>query len=319
MNGADRPGIIMNQQTPAPRTSPAADDGQAARGAATRSAFWSGLAEDYQREHYRHVTVYPALRIRLRYILDMFDADGTRVLDVGCGPGELLVELLDRGCMVSGADISAGMLELARSRTASHPGRDSLDLRITDLESLDYACGAFDAVICAGVIEYLDTDTAALAEINRVLAPGGRLIISVRNRACPARVWDVLDDGLKQTRLGRAFMTAVKRLRTGDANAKIVFTPYRKHTPWGFDRRLRDAGFEKMDFRYFHFYPFFAPLERLLPGLFIRAGMTLERCNHSAFSWLIAAGYIIKARKREPRPRVPAGDPSADGETVRLR
>jgi SAM-dependent methyltransferase len=265
--------------------------------------FWSRIAEQYERDHYRHVRVYPALRIRLRYILDMLGAGARRVLDVGCGPGELLGELLDRGCTVSGADSSEGMLELARKKTDSHPRRTSLDLAFGDVESLGYASGTFDAVICAGVIEYLGTDAIALAEISRILAPGGVLIVSVRNKACAARAWDLIGDAAKRTRAGLALMTAVKRALTGDPGTTVVYTPYRKHTPWGLDRGLHSAGFEKVDFRYFHFYPFFAPLERLLPGLFIRAGVTLERFNHSAFSWLIAAGYIVKARKCEPLGR----------------
>jgi SAM-dependent methyltransferase len=109
-------------------------------------------------------------------ILDLAgDVDGRRILDAGCGSGPLSAALRDRGAAVAGFDSSAGMLELARKRL----GPDT-DLRVADLGSpLPYPDGAFDDVIAALVLHYLEDWTAPLAELRRVLTPGGRLIVAV--------------------------------------------------------------------------------------------------------------------------------------------
>jgi SAM-dependent methyltransferase len=103
------------------------------------------------------------------------DVAGRRILDAGCGSGPIAAALRDRGATVTGFDSSAGMLELARRRLG--PGTD---LHVADLaRPLPFPDGAFDDVIAALVLHYLEDWTAPLAELRRVLRPGGRLIVAV--------------------------------------------------------------------------------------------------------------------------------------------
>jgi ubiquinone/menaquinone biosynthesis C-methylase UbiE len=103
------------------------------------------------------------------------DVTGRRILDVGCGAGPLLAGLRDRGAIVTGIDQSAGMVELARRRL----GADA-DLRVAELGSpLPFPDDAFDDVTASLVLHYLQDWGPALAELRRVLKPGGRLIASV--------------------------------------------------------------------------------------------------------------------------------------------
>jgi SAM-dependent methyltransferase len=103
------------------------------------------------------------------------DVAGRRILDAGCGSGPLFAALRDRGAVVSGFDSSAGMLEQARRRLG-----DDADLQLADLDRpLPYPDGAFDDVIAVLVLHYLEDWTAPLAELRRVLKPGGRLIVAV--------------------------------------------------------------------------------------------------------------------------------------------
>ncbi|MEU2243806.1 class I SAM-dependent methyltransferase [Streptomyces sp. NPDC018338] len=103
------------------------------------------------------------------------DVAGRRILDAGCGSGALFAALRDRGAVVSGFDASAGMLELARRRLG-----DGADLQVADLGSpLPYADDTFDDVTASLVLHYLEDWGPALAELRRVLRPGGRLIASV--------------------------------------------------------------------------------------------------------------------------------------------
>lgn len=103
------------------------------------------------------------------------DVAGRRILDAGCGSGPLSAALRDRGADVTGIDASAGMLSLARRRLG-----DDAALHVADLsDPLPFADGAFDDVVSSLVLHYLEDWGPTLAEIRRVLKPGGRLIASV--------------------------------------------------------------------------------------------------------------------------------------------
>ncbi|MER5310314.1 class I SAM-dependent methyltransferase [Streptomyces sp. NPDC002773] len=103
------------------------------------------------------------------------DVAGRRVLDAGCGSGPLTAALRDRGADVTGIDASAGMLTLARRRLG-----DDADLHVVDLrDPLPFPDGAFDDVVASLVLHYLEDWGPTLAEMRRVLRPGGRLIASV--------------------------------------------------------------------------------------------------------------------------------------------
>ncbi|MGH3290578.1 MAG: methyltransferase domain-containing protein [Trebonia sp.] len=103
------------------------------------------------------------------------DVAGRRILDAGCGSGPLLAALRDRGASVTGFDKSAGMLAVARRRLG-----DGADLQVAELGSpLPYPDDTFDDVTASLVLHYLEDWGPALAELRRVLKPGGRLIASV--------------------------------------------------------------------------------------------------------------------------------------------
>jgi SAM-dependent methyltransferase len=100
---------------------------------------------------------------------------GRRILDAGCGAGPLLAALRDRGAIVTGFDKSAGMLQLARRRLG-----DDGDVLVADLGSLlPFQDRTFDDVTASLVLHYLEDWGPALAELRRVIKPGGRLIVSV--------------------------------------------------------------------------------------------------------------------------------------------
>src|SRR5579871_1482044 len=103
------------------------------------------------------------------------DVAGRRILDAGCGAGPIAAALRERGAVVTGFDSSAGMLDLARRRL----GPDA-DLHLADLgRPLPFPDNAFDDVIACSVLHYLKDWTDPLAELRRVLKPGGRLIAAV--------------------------------------------------------------------------------------------------------------------------------------------
>ena len=104
-------------------------------------------------------------------------APGERVLDVGCGPGFYVAELLEQvgatGSVV-GVDASPQTLALARRRTQ---GQDNVALHQADATALPVADASFDRALSVQVLEYVSDPAAALAELHRALRPGGRLVV----------------------------------------------------------------------------------------------------------------------------------------------
>lgn len=102
---------------------------------------------------------------------------GERILDVGCGPGFYVAELLEavgaEGSVV-GVDSSAPMLAIAGRRVE---GRENAELLEGEATALPVADGDFDAAVSVQVFEYVDEIPAALGEIRRALRPGGRIVL----------------------------------------------------------------------------------------------------------------------------------------------
>jgi SAM-dependent methyltransferase len=115
------------------------------------------------------------------------DVTGLRVLDAGCGPGLYAEALVEAGAVVTAFDASPTMVELARARVGGRA-----DVRVADLDRplswLDDA--SQDRAVLALVLHHVPDRVAALAEIARVLRPGGRLVVSTSH---PTQDW--LQDG----------------------------------------------------------------------------------------------------------------------------
>ena len=100
-------------------------------------------------------------------------AKGAEILDAGCGSGNLTRLLIDAGYRVQAVDASTGMLERA-SRKCPEASCMLVDLDRT----LPFHDRSFDAVTCSNVLYSLPNPERTLAELERVLRPGGRLVVT---------------------------------------------------------------------------------------------------------------------------------------------
>jgi SAM-dependent methyltransferase len=125
---------------------------------------WSSVADDWGR--YWGAFARPVWEPLLRAAAI---GPGSRVLDVGCGTGELLEHLQEHGARPSGVDPASRMVELARARAVG------ADVRTGELERLPFDDDAFDALLAVNAFQFADDQDRALAEAGRVLAPGGVL------------------------------------------------------------------------------------------------------------------------------------------------
>ncbi len=185
---------------------------------AAERAMWNGRVEAYAGSF---------ARLCARPVEELLDAAGvtagTYVLDVGTGTGTAAAAASARGARVCAVDADAGMVAAARER--------GLDARVAVLPQLPFPDGEFDAVAGNFVLNHVGRPRAALAELRRVLRPGGRVALTL---------WSARR-GAGQDLLGRACEAAgavppadLPRLDPAEDFAR---------TPEGFAGLLREAGF----------------------------------------------------------------------------
>lgn len=228
--------------------------------------------------------------LRREYVLSMFDCNGGKVLDIGCGPAVLTEELLKRDCRVWNNDISPVMVDKARQRLLFVKGAENVKLNVGDIENLEFQDNFFDFVLCIGVLEYLSEDNKALNEIFRVLKPGGYAILSVPNMASP---FVLLEQAV--VFLGKMvlkFFPGVTQKNSLLFNKDITD---RYYLPWNFRAELRKKGFKVTDNK-FHIYRL-AFLNLLSERLSFILTKKLEVLSRTPLS-LLGVNYIVKVTKR---------------------
>jgi malonyl-CoA O-methyltransferase len=103
-------------------------------------------------------------------------APGRRVLDVGCGPGQLTREL-EPTVQIVGLDLSPEMIQLARR------GRPSGEYRVHSYrDPIPGELGRFDVALAVGCLDFCDDLTRTLGHVSEALKPGGRLLFTVLER-----------------------------------------------------------------------------------------------------------------------------------------
>jgi ubiquinone/menaquinone biosynthesis C-methylase UbiE len=106
---------------------------------------------------------------------------GLDVLDVGCGTGEITIRLAEfyPEAVLTGVDLIERHLELARTRSKRLGGR--ISFRAADAFALPFADASFDLVVCRHMLQAVPRPEKAMAEMVRVLRPGGRLHLLVED------------------------------------------------------------------------------------------------------------------------------------------
>jgi ubiquinone/menaquinone biosynthesis C-methylase UbiE len=157
---------------------------------------------------------------------------GERVLDVACGTGvvaRLAAERVGPRGTVAAVDLNPAMLSVARSVPSTGAAIRWCE---TSAESIPLPDGTFDAVLCQLGLQFVADKNAAIREMRRVLAPGGRVLVSTPP---PNPFFDVLDE----------MMTRHVGAEAG-AFVRMVFS---LENPATLERLFRDAGFEDVNVR----------------------------------------------------------------------
>ena len=234
-------------------------------------ALFDSLALEYVREREQQFSFVCQKRIAI----ELLGQTKGRLLEVGCGPAVMTPELVGMGFLVHGIDVSTEMVRRARQRMAGHPLEKRCSFALGDVERLREADASYDAVLCMGVLEYLPRYSAALAEMTRVLKPGGVVVITLPNRAS---AYHVAASAYRQLRGGRR-----RQL------------PHNRCVPWTFDRELAAVGLRKLESRACNFI--FFPLQELLPRASLAVNRALLPLSRTAVAPFLGAQYIVAAQK----------------------
>ena len=221
-----------------------------------------------------------AVRARMAAALQLIGPGPGTVLDAGMGPGRLCAELAQQSWTVSGVDAAVEMVAAARERVPEAGDRFVRG----EIESLPFPGASFDAVTATGVLEYANIPRA-LAEIARVLRPGGRAVVSY---PCPYSLY-----GNWKTRVYYRAVRLAKRLLRMPYPSMPRGAGSGLLRPGELCERLSAAGLEPVSYEHCGYLALLSPVDIVLPRLAARIGQALEGRGPT---WL-ATQVIYEARK----------------------
>ena len=150
---------------------------------------------------------------------------GANILEIGCGKGSLLNHLQLAGYAVHGVDLDRDALSSCR---AQHP---DASVCVASGDALPFPSGAFDAVVSFDVFEHIKASDLHLAEVRRILRPGGRYLLQTPN---------------KWTNIPFELIRQWKKFHTGpiESYREIIKDHCALHNYWELQRRFARNGFD---------------------------------------------------------------------------
>jgi 2-polyprenyl-3-methyl-5-hydroxy-6-metoxy-1,4-benzoquinol methylase len=140
---------------------------------ADRALFYERFADEFDSRMNRY-EVTKRIRIVFEDVLPG-RLDGLRLLDAGCGTGRFSAVAAGRGARVTSLDVGERLLAKVAEKCDS-------ERVVGSVERLPFGDGSFDVVLCSEVVEHLRSPRDGVRELARVLAPGGRLVLTTPNR-----------------------------------------------------------------------------------------------------------------------------------------
>ena len=262
--------------------------------------YYNEVADEYNDMFYVRKDEYPPLKYRHKYMFNMISEEiinqECKILDIGCGPGEMCIDLAKKYNDIYGVDISEEMIRIAKKKTENLDIKGSITYEVGDIENLNYEDSFFDAIICSGVVEYLHNDENWGKELKRILKPNGILIINVTNKYAIRRLTLPIINYFKRLKVVYNLLNCIKtRILKKEKLNRFPFIP-RDHAPRKFDKFLLEKGFKKISHNYFDFSIFPYPIDTLLNFILLPIRKKMEKySSNNAKYW--GNGYIVKCRK----------------------
>lgn len=253
------------------------------------STYWRDV---YEKEELQGRVYRERMQAALDWIYSLHLNPGARILEVGGGAGWATLELARRGYSVHSTDSSAEMVALAAKTVEASDLGGVVEVSVADVHDLPFEAGSVDVVLALGVLPWLYSPQRALAEVSRVLAPGGHAILSADNRLRLNGLVEPAESPLvvPLKYAWRAVQWLRGRRRT-DATSRL-------HTPARVNRWLTEAGLEPERWTTIGFGPFTCFWRPVLPdhvGHRLHSGLSRlaeRRLRRHGWHYLVCARRV---------------------------
>jgi ubiquinone/menaquinone biosynthesis C-methylase UbiE len=221
---------------------------------------------------------------------------GSRLLDLGCGPGLLTCDLARMGYCGIGLDASPAMIEHCTQQAKARQISGSWTYLLGDVEAVPLPGGSFDGVICAGVIDYLPTDDKLIGEVARVLKPEGYFLLCVTNKFGYTVSLSTPISWIESIPGVHALASRLRSVFVGgkQGTMEFDFLP-RKHRPAEARNSMARHGFRLESDKYVHFSVLPAPFCTVTSKLNLGIDEKLDALDRTPLR-IIGSCYILSTR-----------------------
>lgn len=302
--------------------------------------YFDNVAKDWCERAYdpkEKFLVFPSSKVRQNITISEIKRlnFGKRIIDLGCGTGELIIELLKNNYDATGIDNSPNMIEKAQQRLLKEfpKGNPSKIFKIRDI--FDLPQETFDGVTAMGLLEYLEDDFAFFKTIKKLLNVGGYAFVDCRNRLFNIvsgndytlktassgdlkklisqlnRVQKYSPTSLKKTDkiLTKVFSNIAKAIsddfsikKRNHASAFIV-KEYpkgmirRQHTPEELEGIIKKIGLRLESVIYFHCHPYLPRYEKSFPIIFNKIAFLMQPLGYTPLGATICSAFVAVIAK----------------------
>ncbi len=221
---------------------------------------------------------------RKSILLDLIeDMPKGRFLDIGCGPGILTSKLLNGLREVFSIDLSMQMLTNAQASIRDNPHRKNAQFSICEASHICFRDSSFDAVLCIGVIFYVEDYSSVMQEIHRILKEKGIAVVQINKIALPS--------------LYRTLVPVYRWLKTkftGKRYDQMIF----KYNVFPYKIFIKDVKRIGYDIGSIEYYDFRLPfIDIIAPKFSIRLGKYLFNYRKIKSTRWLSNGMLISLQK----------------------
>lgn len=279
--------------------------------------YYSQEAGDYIRMYTNRWDKYPANLIRIKFIIKRLKKNKVKtILDAGCGTCGPMIRLLKEGFDVRGFDFSKEMVQEGK-RELKKSGYDPKLIHHADLEDQKTLPGQkFDAILALGVFPHILNERKALANMKKLLNPGGIVLIEFRNDLFAAftlnkysldffvnRIIDLpsLPNNIQDEVVNfySQKLKVDKPLKRRDGKIEYTDILAKFHNPLNIGKELFDSiGLAVTNLHFYHYHvlpPFF---EDKHPKMFRGLSLKMEKIDDWR-GYLMASAYVVEAKRTD--------------------